>query len=1596
MKGKSFKKFGMNILKRVTSSVLVAVMLFTMLGIYIPAETFKADLTKSDYVAYVAGDFSALNNCTVNASWAGQSEGGLMESLGGGWFYKLITFDETTSSKTVEFKVTKNENWYGTSSGDNISVTIPKGNSQMEVFLDGSTVYYSVGSNTTVADKRAGAYAAVVGDFANLSGTGLDWTPSNENGKMDYLGNGWYYKVITFDKTTASKTISYKIVFHGSWDYPSIGTSSGENISLTVPKDRTEFAFLVDTNTNTIYDTCNTSQATTIASKLKELGKVSLDSESLYIEAGKTGTISATTFPAGIGLTYTSENEDIATVDANGVVTGVAEDETYIKVKISDDNYVRCHVVVTAQPIVQTIELDKTTLDMTEDDTAILAPTVSPEGIEVTWTSSNESVAKVDHGVVTAVGGGAAIITATTPSGVEATCAVNVTEKPEYTYTIYVYSPTSSHFSTSDSVLYIWDLESPEKLPKNENHPFNGTETIDGTTWLKTSIKTKSKNFGMIFKSNGDWTWQTVDITHENKVSTDQTLYIIESTDKTGDKFNANIYTSLPAAESPVIEGNKVTFYYNNPEGWTSGLMLKGIVNGWDGVSMVKNGNIFTYTTSLAAGVYEYKFHYTPNGDNGWFTDPLNSLISGDNSKLIVAGFKGASQEIQKGVTTELPTKLDYIDASGNDKTGISVSYSLSEADIEAGVTIDGNELFVPESYLANDLYLTVKGTVNNKEVSSTFDASLYTKKYTYTIYARSAIAARNSINDAAIWLWDSANETILEPALYNFTSTEVLADGKTWMKMEVALTASKELGLILKNNDKTDWIWQTADLTFSNSAKTDQTIYIVDGYPTVYTDISKVPEEKYVYVEYEREDGSYSNTYAYAWNNGYTQKNGDVEEGLHFPFENVNGQYIAKIPVAAGDSDKTIGFIVKKGTGWDEKDGGDNFVKIDADADFAKVRFKKGAITKVLSNEESVKIDRKNETITFYFRDKDLFEANNLNSLSGKVSMCYVAETTSIASELITVPMIYDEENECFYCQIDLMEDTDYYYYYLVDGERVLDSNNYKVGTYQGEEYSLVRNKAYKVKLTATLLNSSMDYNDNNVIYLKWEPATADETLYGFNPEHIYVDLSELGLSSNAEMNLDLLKFAFGCAEGVEAGQKEITVKLVDDCDMTYSTTVKVNVTERTKTENSTGKLGEFDWDEAVIYFAVTDRFFDGNETNNTVTEGYNPEGPSSIHGGDFAGLTQKIQYLYDLGVNTIWLTPIVDNADGNVRNEADGIKSYGYHGYWASSFTALNPHLGTPAELTALIEAAHAKGMKIMVDVVLNHAGYGAEEIFNNIIPVEGAVDGGGNQVYKDMIRENSINGDEEKQSLNGLPDFLTEDEEVRNKLVEWQTAWLDQFDIDYYRVDTVKHVDDTTWEAFKIALIEKDPEFKLIGEYFDGGYRNDYEQLDSGKMDSILDFHFNDILGSLLTQDFAAIESELQNRNTLLTNTATMGSFLSSHDEVGFLYDMINNHGQDADWAKALMKVAATYQITAKGQPVIYYGEEIGMTGDNNYPYQTNRYDFNWDLVNNSNTMYTHYQKMLNIRREYSEVFAKGERYSVVLPNVQNYDGTVVSQG
>lgn len=472
-------------------------------------------------------------------------------------------------------------------------------------------------------------------------------------------------------------------------------------------------------------------------------------------------------------------------------------------------------------------------------------------------------------------------------------------------------------------------------------------------------------------------------------------------------------------------------------------------------------------------------------------------------------------------------------------------------------------------------------------------------------------------------------------------------------------------------------------------------------------------------------------------------------------------------------------------------------------------------------------------------------------------------------------------------------------------------------------------------------------------------------------------IDVSSLGGSNAMPIEPELQAVTISATTDTALGIKTLPITVTDQYGNKFSTTVDVEITDRVKKNEN-----DFDWDEAVVYFMMTDRFFDGNESNNKAsgadTYGKNP---GLYHGGDFAGVTAKLDYLQDLGVNTIWLTPIVENIAGvTVTDEGKEDVPYNaaYHGYWASDFTKLNPTMGTTEEFKTMISEAHKRGMRIMVDIVVNHAGYGTESTF------------------ADMLRDKSVSEGDIKSWQSDLPDFATENADVRAKLVEWQTSWMKNYGVDYFRVDTVKHVDSTTWAALKNSTTEVNPSFKMIGEYYGAGYASNGSTLGSGQMDADLDFDFNDQATSFVSGNISSVEKFLSARNSALNNAYMTGQFLSSHDEDGFKASLMNGKKYTEDKATSAALVAATLQLTAKGIPVIYYGEEVGLSGLNNYPYQTNRYDMDFSKATKDNVTYQHYKNLLSIRNAYTDVFARGSRTVVAGSDEEGYDVVSRSYG
>ena len=1140
---------------------------------------------------------------------------------------------------------------------------------------------------------------------------------------------------------------------------------------------------------------------------------------------------------------------------------------------------------------------------------------------------------------------------------------------------------------------------------------WGGTYAVSGNTNIENTDGTEIPGWGGakgFFMSKGNVVGDTTEYTLSVKGTFTgfQFLDFANTGNTVNPAYDSKIsqYTEDTPTDVYYIQKDGQWDYYLDATGTTSvpdlpktetTFLLVGNIPGmaWDPsakpnfVKSIENENIYSITlNAVPAGKYQYKIledAATKGWDKPWAQNndnlslnlnaPADVTLSLDKTdetketKVDIAYIEDLVVEvpaqIQKGVTMELPATGTYYGGDGNVQNGVSVTYTAKTE----GITLNGNEISVPISYEGTEVTVVAAYHGIEKEIV----IPVVEVVYHYTIYYYDFDATHMSENASDLWIWQKSGAGATAGTL--FTAKEKLSDGNEWLRADVTLPYT-DVQIIPRSKD--EWKWQGDTVLYNNSATAENvTLYIVSNSNQAYTTLPELvkPKSRSIMIEYDRPAKDYEGWNIFTWNSGFGS---DVSVA----FADINGKMVAKIPVKDSQADLMLSFCMRQSTAdneWANKDGGDHYVTIPAGQSLVKAVFTQGeGITEVLPYNAGYEMDGANDTIHFYYRNDTLAAENNLASLDGKVSVVVNGQTCA---------MTYDAANDRFGYDFTGVSTGDYYYYYVVDGTEELDAFNSEKADYSGQECSVCHFKKANVSVEASLSQYAMDYNDNNVLSVKLT-AKDGEGLETSEIAAITADLSELGLNREFAIDPTLMEGTISCLNTVAAGEKTIPVTVKDIYGNVYTTATNVTVTERKKS------AGDFDWDEAVIYFAVTDRFFDGDASNNDAygVGDYNTgeKGGSSYHGGDFAGLNQKLDYLKDLGVNTIWITPIVENITEDQHDNKTDTATYGYHGYWASDFTKLNKHLGTEQQFKALLDAAHSKGMKIMVDVVLNHAGYGTEKYFNSIL-----TDADGNSIS--MIRDsnNTISGDDKYDSLSDLPDFVTENKAVTDQLVTWQTEWMSKYSIDYYRVDTVKHVETTTWEAFKNSLTKVNPDFKMIGEYSGAGYANNAGELGTGSMDALLDFDFNDFAQKFVTGDISGVESSLQKRNGAINNTATMGSFLSSHDEDSLQYKLVDESKISEEEAYNLMKVAATLQITAKGQPVLYYGEEIGQGGANNWPYQTNRRDFDWTELEkqktDSNSIYNHYKTMLAIRNAYTDVFARGNRSTVAASDAEGYE-------
>ncbi|GHH34263.1 pullulanase-type alpha-1,6-glucosidase [Streptomyces candidus] len=403
-------------------------------------------------------------------------------------------------------------------------------------------------------------------------------------------------------------------------------------------------------------------------------------------------------------------------------------------------------------------------------------------------------------------------------------------------------------------------------------------------------------------------------------------------------------------------------------------------------------------------------------------------------------------------------------------------------------------------------------------------------------------------------------------------------------------------------------------------------------------------------------------------------------------------------------------------------------------------------------------------------------------------------------------------------------------------------------------------------------------------------------------------------------------------------------------------------------------------------FYFVLPDRFANGDPKNDRggltgtrLDHGFDPVDKGFYQGGDLKGLTQKLDYIKGLGTTAIWMAPIFRNKP---VQGAGKDASAGYHGYWITDFTQVDPHFGTNADLETLIDKAHAKGMKVFFDVITNHTadivdhaekkyGYRPKgshpyldtkgrpfddragripKVDADSFPYTPTPRAGERKtpgwlndplMYHNRGDSTFAGESAEYGDFSGLDDLWTERPEVVKGMEKIYEKWVRDFDIDGFRIDTVKHVDMDFWTQWATALDayakkRGRDKFFMFGEVYDSSPAANAPYVTRGRLDATLDFPLQDALRAYASQGagaekLAKVYAADYRYTTDKANAYEQVAFTGNHDmgRIGAFLKQDNPQADDAELVRRA-RLANELMFLGRGNPVVYYGDEQGFTG------------------------------------------------------------------
>ncbi|MEH7275684.1 alpha-amylase family glycosyl hydrolase [Neobacillus vireti] len=330
--------------------------------------------------------------------------------------------------------------------------------------------------------------------------------------------------------------------------------------------------------------------------------------------------------------------------------------------------------------------------------------------------------------------------------------------------------------------------------------------------------------------------------------------------------------------------------------------------------------------------------------------------------------------------------------------------------------------------------------------------------------------------------------------------------------------------------------------------------------------------------------------------------------------------------------------------------------------------------------------------------------------------------------------------------------------------------------------------------------------------------------------------------------------------------------------------------------------------WQDETIYSIMVDRFFDANTKNDIDV---NTQDPLAYNGGDFQGVMDKLDYIKEMGFTAIRLTSIVDNTDG------------GYHGYWVNDFYKTDEHFGSLKTFKKLVQEAHQRDMKVIIDFVTNNVSKEhpwvtdktKQDWFNE----------------KRDIHDLKDQDELENAWINDLPDLNQDNPEVKNYLLDAAKWWINETDIDGYSLPEINFVPETFWSEFSKEVKKEKENFFLLG-ITSTNSKVDLNIYKSTGIDSITDYQYSENLRNAfadVNQSFSGLEDNEVDKPEL------QPVFFDNEMTTRFTRDIVKNkHFPGARW-----KTALTYMYSTPGLPVVFYGSEIALNGgeipDNRQP-------------------------------------------------------------